>query len=117
MGGNENLFLNEEDFRRIRRTIDENEWAEKRFEVLKNNVYRSEDEYFESHWKGSWRQWSTGQYLKYIAIYYRLTGEETKLIQIKEHLINEFKLDEMGVPFNKLGLPASKQSGHGECLE
>lgn len=109
VGGDENLFLNEEDFRRIRRTIDENEWAEKRFEVLKNTVYQSEDDYFENHWKGSWRQWSTGQYLKYIAIYYRLTGDETKLIQIKEHLIKEFKLDKIGTPFNKLGLPASKQ--------
>jgi hypothetical protein len=109
IGSDEKLFLNEQDFERIRENIKHFDWAKKRFEVLKNTVSRSEDEFFESHWKGSWRQWSTGQYLKYIAIHYRLTGEETKLIQIKEHLINEFKLDQMGVPYNKLGLPVSKE--------
>jgi hypothetical protein len=108
-GGNEKLFLNEQDFERIRENIKHFNWAKKRFEALKKNVSLSEDDFFESHWKGSWRQWSTGQYLKYIAIYYRLTGDETKLNQIKEHLISEFKLDKMETPFNKLGLPANKQ--------
>lgn len=108
-GGDEKLFINEQDFARIRKNIKQFEWAKKRFEVLKNTVYLSENEYYENHWKGSWRQWSTGQYLKYIAIHYRLTGDETKLIQIKEHLISEFKLDKMGIPFNKLGLPVSKE--------
>ncbi|WP_273276577.1 hypothetical protein, partial [Maribacter polysiphoniae] len=73
-GGDEKLFLNEQDFVRIRENVNHFDWAKKRFEVLKYNVYQSEDDYFKSHWKGSWRQWSTGQYLKYIAIYYRLTG-------------------------------------------
>ena len=109
IGGDEKLFLNEQDFERIRENIKHFDWAKKRFEVLKNTIYRSEDEYFENHWKGSWRQWSTGQYLKYIAIHYRLTGDETNLIQIKEHLIKEFKLDQMEIPYNKLGLPANKQ--------
>lgn len=108
-GGDEKLFLNEQDFVRIRENVNHFDWAKKRFEVLKYNVYQSEDDYFKSHWKGSWRQWSTGQYLKYIAIYYRLTGDEKNLIQIKEHLINEFKLDQIEIPFNKLGLPTNKQ--------
>lgn len=108
-GGDEKLFLNESDFIRIRENIKQYDWAKKRFEALKHNVYQSEDEFFKNHWKGSWRQWSTGQYLKYIAIHYRLTGEEAKLIQIKEHLINEFKLDQIETPFNKLGLPTSKE--------
>ncbi|MCL5130512.1 alginate lyase family protein [Algibacter sp. L4_22] len=109
IGGNEKLFLNEQDFERIRENIKQFGWAKKRFEVLKNTVSRSEDDFFKSHWKGSWRQWSTGQYLKYIAIHYRLTGDDTKLIQIKEHLISEFKLNQMEVPYNKLGLPTSKE--------
>ncbi|MDN3666964.1 hypothetical protein ACFFU1_08005 [Algibacter miyuki] len=108
-GGDEKLFLNEQDFERIKENIKQFDWAKKRFEVLKHNVYGAEDEFYKSHWKGSWRQWSTGQYLKYIAIHYRLTGEEAKLIEIKDHLIKEFKLDQMGVPYNKLGLPANKQ--------
>ena len=108
-GGDEKLFLNEQDFKRIRQNIKQFDWAKKRFEVLKNNVFKSEDEFYKNHWQGSWRQWSTGQYLKYIAIHYRLTGDETNLIQIKEHLIKEFKLDKIGVPYNTLGLPTNKQ--------
>ena len=84
--------MNEQDFERIRENIKQFDWANKRFEVLKNNVYRSEDEFYKSNWKGSWRQWSTGQYLKYIAIHYRLSGDETKLIQIKEHLIKGYAI-------------------------
>jgi len=95
LGGDENLFLNEEDFRRIRRTIDENEWAQKRFEILKKNVLLSEDEYVESHWKQNWRQWTTGQYMKEIALYYRLTGDSDKLHEIRKLLVQEFKLDKI----------------------
>lgn len=99
LGGDENLFLNEEDFKRIRRTIDKYEWAEKRFEVLKKNVFLSEDEYYNCHWKQNWRQWTIGQYMKEIALYYRLTGDESKLHEIKKLLVQEFKLDKIDQPY------------------
>ena len=99
LGGDENLFLNEEDFKRIRRAVDQNEWTEKRFEVLKKNVFLSEDEYYNSHWKQNWRQWTTGQYMKEIALYYRLTGDEFKLDEIKDLLVQEFNLDKIDKPY------------------
>ena len=99
MGGGENLFLNEEDFKRIRQTIEENEWAAKRFEELKKNVFLSEDLYYNTHWKHNWRQWTIGQYMKEIAVYYRLTGDDFKLHEIQKLLVNEFNLDKINQPF------------------
>ncbi|MCF8380393.1 MAG: alginate lyase family protein [Bacteroidales bacterium] len=108
-GGDERLFLNSNDIEGIKRNIRKYDWAKRRFEVLKLNASKTEEEFYEKAWKNNWRQWTTGQYLKYIAIYYRLTGDETNLIQIKEHLTKEFKLDKIEIPYNKTGLPVSKE--------
>jgi hypothetical protein len=98
LGGSEKLFLNEEDFIRIRITIDNNEWAAKRFEVLKKNNSLTEEEYFNCHWNQNWRQWTTGQYIKELSLYYRLTGDTTKLSVIKSILTKEFKLNKTNLP-------------------
>ena len=97
-GGDEKLFLNNTDLRRIKENIRRYAWAESRYEVLKQNALMTEDAFYQSHWKGNWRQWTTGQYLKYVALYYRLSGEEKNLSQIKEHLRDEFNLDNMERP-------------------
>jgi hypothetical protein len=98
LGGGENLFLNEQDFTRIRENVDQFDWAKKRFEVLRTNAFMSEDEFYQSHWQSNWRQWTTGQYLKYVALYNRLSGEEKNLSQIKLHLTQEFNLDKIDKP-------------------
>jgi len=98
MGGDEKLFLNEQDFTRIRENVNQFDWAKIRFEVLRTNALMTEDDFYQSHWKGNWRQWTTGQYLKYVALYYRLTGEEKNLAQIKTLLTQEFNLDRMEKP-------------------
>lgn len=98
MGGDEKLFLNEQDFARIRQNVNQYDWAKKRFEVLRLNALMTEDAYYQSHWNSNLRQWTTGQYLKCVAQYYRLSGEDTNLPQIKSHLTREFNLDRLDNP-------------------
>lgn len=97
-GGDEKLFLNESDFIRIRENANHFDWAKSRFDALSTNALMTEDEYYQAHWKGNWRQWTTGQYLKNVALYYRLSGEEKNLSQIKTHLTKEFSLDKLDKP-------------------
>lgn len=97
-GGDEKLFLNNTDILRVRENIRLYDWAKSRYDVLKQNAMMTEDAFYQSHWKGNWRQWTTGQYLKYVALYYRLSGEEHNLSQIEKYLTKEFKLDKMDRP-------------------
>lgn len=97
-GGDEKLFINDADIRRIKENIKLYGWAGSRYDVLKQNAMNTEDAFYQSHWKGNWRQWTTGQYLKYVALFYRLSGEEKNLSQIKKHLTEEFQLDKMEKP-------------------
>lgn len=97
-GGDEKLFLNEKDFERIRNNVNQYDWAKKRFDVLRTNALMTEDAFFQSHWNSNWRQWTTGRYLKCVAQYYRLSGEDTHLPQIKSHLTEEFNLDRLDQP-------------------
>jgi len=107
-GGQENLFLTARDIDNIRAKIDRYDWAKTRFQVLKKDALGTEEAYYQSHWNGNWRQWTTGQYLKSVALYYRLTGDESNLSQITKHLTEEFKLDQCDEPLYKADKPVNK---------
>lgn len=98
VGGDERLFLRAEDIKLIGEKCQKYDWAKKRLAALRAEALDTEEMYYQTHWQGNWRQWTTGQYLKSVALYYRLTGEEKNLKYIKDSLIKEFKLDRTEKP-------------------
>ncbi len=101
LSGGERLFLSAEDIKQIAKKCKKYDWAKKRLAALRAEAIGTEEMYWQSHWKGTWREWTTGQYLKSVALYYRLTGEEKNLFFVKEALIKEFKLESVEIPLYK----------------
>jgi len=82
LGGDEKIYLSEQDIVAMRQRIDVYPWAQARFDALKDLVANTNS--------------SDNQFAKDIALYYRLTGDDSKLNLVKEALVDKFNLDNMG---------------------
>lgn len=81
LGGGEKIYLNEQDIIAMRQRIDLFPWAQARFDALKDLVANTNS--------------SDNQLIKDIALYYRLTGDDSKLDLVKDAFIHKFKLNNM----------------------
>ena len=81
LGGGEKIYLNEQDIVAMRQRIDLYPWAQARFDALKNLVANTNS--------------SDNKFAKDIALYYRLTGDDSKLHLVKDAFIDKFKLNSM----------------------
>lgn len=94
LGSNEKLFLNEDDFVRIRSNIDQYEWAANLYIKLKQTAIDSVIHY-PSDQPDEWR---IGFRTRELAIYYRLSGDTTVLNEIHDALIYAYNLNDIEKP-------------------
>jgi len=81
LGGGEKIYLSESDIVAMRQRIDLYPWAQARYDALKELVAITTS--------------SNNQLAKDIALYYRLSGDDSKLGLVKDAFIDKFNLNNM----------------------